>query len=96
MTFWQIIIKQLGGNRFRAMTGASYFVFDDAGQSLTFFLPGRAINFIRVTLTPADLYDMEFFKVRGISLTLKAREVGIYGDQLQAIFTANTGLDTHL
>jgi hypothetical protein len=95
-TSGQIIIEQLGGNRFRAMTGARHFVFDDVGQSLTFRLPWPGINFVRVTLTPADLYDMEFFKVRGLSLTLKAREVGIYWDRLQAVFTANTGLDTHL
>lgn len=78
------------------MTGARQFVFDEKGKTLTFRLPWPGINFVRVTLTPADLYDVEFFKLRGLSLTLMAREVGIYGDQLQAVFTAHTRLNTHL
>lgn len=94
----QTILSQLGGSRFQIMTGASRLAGDD--KSLSFSLPNRFckddINKVRITLTPADEYDMEFFRIRGTHVTLVHKVAGVYCDQLQEIFTDKTGLYTTL
>jgi hypothetical protein len=92
------ILNQLGGSRFVAMTGAKMFAHD-AG-SLRFRLPSRfareGINFVKVTLTAADDYTVEFGKVWGINYRMIATQTGIYADTLRAAFTQATGLDCTL
>ena len=94
------IIMQLGGCRFKAMTGARNFFATETG--LTFRIPGgggfakNGINHITINLNSLDLYDMEFKRVRGSSVKTVAERNGIYNDMLQSIFTAETGLNTHL
>ena len=97
--FYKIILDQLGGKRFIVMTGAKQFVYDNAKQALTFKIGGGAkdgINYVKVTLTPMDLYDVEFFKVRGMDLAAKGKTEGLYADQLRAVFMAATGFDVTL
>jgi len=92
----EMILKQLGGNRFVAMTGAKNFVSD--GASLSFSLPRGAsnkANKVRVTLTTDDTYTVEFFNIRGVNFKQVSSHVGIYASNLQNLFTAETGLDTH-
>lgn len=95
----QTILQQLGGGRFVAMTGARDIV---AGRNwLAFKLPSyfaqRGINAVRVTLDEsADLYRVEFSKVRGMKITPIAVHDGLYWDQLRAVFTSETGLHTSL
>ncbi len=94
LTVANTILKQLGGNRFKVMTGASNFCGDT--NSLSFRLPGdisKKIRYVRVVLTPADLYDVSYLNNKGVAL--KQNE-GIYFDSLQRCFTEATGLDTHL
>jgi hypothetical protein len=99
-TFADTILAQLGGGKFIAMTGANGFI--QGGRTLSFKLPRGArdgINGISITLTPADLYDVEFLKVSGgRSYSRKVvREVtGVYADQLRSVFTSVTGLETSL
>ena len=94
------ILEQLGGHKFRVMTGARNFVATP--NSLSFQLPGGggfckdSINFVRITLTPADEYDIEFARNRAGRPTIVHHSKGIYCDQLQEIFTKYTGLSTHL
>ena len=92
------ILNQLGGSRFVAMTGAKNLAHD-AG-SLNFRLPSRfareGINFVKVTLTAADDYTVEFGKIWGLNYKAIATQAGIYGDTLRAAFTAATGLDCTL
>jgi len=100
------IYKQLGGGKFVAMTGAKNFV--DGGNFLSFKLPSRfaknGINYVKITLTPLDLYDMEFGKLTGgawsasASLGYKVIKTkrGIYNDMLRSVFTTETGLNTSL
>ena len=60
-----IILQQLGGNRFKAMTGADNFSAIDNG--IIFSIKGcRAINKIKITLNVMDIYDMEFIKMPSI------------------------------
>lgn len=89
-------LRQLGGRKFIAMTGANSFVKDK--NSIAFKVPKamNGINFVKITLNEMDTYDMEFGSIRaGKRKTIKIVE-GIYNDQLQEIFIENTGLYTHL
>ena len=89
------ILQQLGGGRFKLMTGAKQFMGD--ARSLSFKLPSRfatgGINYVKVVLTPADTYTMIFGKTRGTSFRILAVVEGVYDDMLRAIFTQQTGLD---
>jgi len=94
---WEIL-KQLGGNRFIAMTGAKNFLRDDNKQLIAFKIGrnSKSINHVRITLNSMDTYDMEFLMIRAGKITIKSQAKGIYNDQLQDIFTEHTGLYTHL
>jgi len=89
-----IIYKQLGGNRFVAMTGAKQFVCDDKG--IYFKIGKNAINanFVKILVNSLDLYDIEYCQVRAGSVTVKAKSENIFCDQLQEDFTKKTGLYT--
>lgn len=94
----QTILDQLGGNRFIAMTGAKNLV---AGSNMLQFDIGRGAinkaNKVRVTLQSSDTYMVEFFYLRGVNCrTIGSAINGVYADQLQNVFTKETGLDTHL
>ncbi len=92
------IMEQLGGHRFRVMTGARNFVAHPWG--LTFKLPARfakdGINFVRVVLDPNDTYSLTFMRTRGTSCVEVSWTSDIYCDQLQELFTDRTGLRTTL
>ena len=96
------IMEQLGGGRFIAMTGARDFIGDEPNAVLAFALPGRlaakGINKVRVTLTPADLYTVEFFKLARRGLVCETVETveGVYADQLGRVFESVTGLAVSL
>ena len=97
----ETILKQLGGNKFLAMTGAR--ALTGGSDFLSFKLPGayNGINYVKITLTASDHYDVEFGFIGGKSYanqtySVKKQAHGIYADQLQKLFTATTGLYTHL
>ena len=94
-TVAKTILSQLGGPRFAIMTGAKNFMSDK--KTLYFSIPrAKGVNRIAVTLTPEDLYDMEFSYFHGGKLTVKNTVRGVYNDQLESIFTTETGLYTRL
>lgn len=103
------ILRQLGGNRFIAMTGAKNFLSD--GNTLRMTLPknGSKANRLWVTYDEGlDLYNMRFFRYRPGRLDIRTGNFiedkisdekvyeGIFFDQLQEIFTAHTKMYTHL
>jgi len=94
----QIILEQLGGRRFSAMTGAKDFLHSD--DSLTFRLPSNfatnGINAIRITHDASDTYTLKCWKVRGLNVKEIAEMPGIYADKLRETFTRLTGLDCAL
>jgi hypothetical protein len=93
------VLKQLGGNKFIAMTGAKNFIKDDSQKEITFKIGGGAksgINYIRIKLTSMDLYNVEFLRLRSNDLKVVASANGVYNDQLQSIFTKHTGMRTSL
>lgn len=92
------ILRQLGGKKFLAMTGAKNVVGDDS--MLMFSLPNklaaRGINKVRITLTPADTYLVEFFNIRGTRVTPIDSVDDVYCDNLTDIFEDRTGLYVNL
>lgn len=94
------ILEQLGGNKFRVMTGAKNFV--GAPDSLRFSLPGGGgfcldgINKVVITLDPSDTYTVQFYRLRGAKATLIKEVKDVYCDYLVACFERATGLRTSL
>lgn len=98
------IIRQLGGRKFTVMTGAKNYMAIDDG--LTFGIPGTItknhINRVRIILDQSDTYTVSFWNYRKQknvhkpSMKKIAEHSMIYHDMLPGIFTAETGLDTHL
>jgi len=94
----ETILDQLGGQRFIIMTGAKALIAIESG--LQFKLPSklthRGIDTVRITLTPMDVYHVEFRKIRKLAYSVIESVDGVYCDQLQEVFTEKTGLLTHL
>lgn len=100
---YQQILHQLGGSKFLVMTGASKFVhgyeqIDDSYPFLAFRIPkaSKGINQVKIVLTPSDTYIMKFFTSHRGNYILVNQIDNIYVEQLQDIFTQQTGLLTHL
>lgn len=111
MTAAQTIYQQLGGGRFKAMTGAKNFVAIENG--LVFYIGRNAskANKVKITVNGLDLYDVEFIKYTPYSFKISkdgksfketqessktvAEHNGVYCDMLQDIFTSETGMYTH-
>ena len=91
-----IILKQIGGNKFIAMTGAKGFAFSDKFMSFKIGKNSKGINFVRIGHNAKDLYDMEFgfVSVRGIKVKNKVKDV--YADMLGTMFEKYTGMRTSL
>jgi len=92
-----IILEQLGGNKFLVMTGAKNLVSSD--YSLFFSIPlTKKINRVQITLNPDDVYEMTFLKYN--SKTLMLEEIhkisGLHADMLAPVFELKTGLATKL
>ena len=92
------VLRQLGGNKFIAMTGAKNFVKDDINQMISFKIMRNAkgVSHVRITLNAMDTYDMEFLSIRAGKIKVKSKFDGAYNDMLQSVFTEHTGLYTYL
>lgn len=91
------ILAQLGGSRFIAMTGVKDIV--GSADALSFGIGRGAVNKankVRITLTRADDYTVEFFNYRKLDLKPVGKRDGVHAEDLQHVFTAETGLDCHL
>jgi hypothetical protein len=88
------ILAQLGGRRFMMMTGA--VVSGDEATLYVRFKGSTVANKVHVTLNGRDLYDVEFFKVRGVNARSVKSLSDVYAEDLQRIFTDVTGLYTSL
>lgn len=97
MTVSKEILAQLGGGRFIMMTGAKNFV--GSNDTLSFQIPlSRGINRVSITLDCNDTYRVTFdkFNARKLQMITVNTTNGIYCDQLQELFTEQTGLYTKL
>ena len=95
-----IILSQLGGNKFCAMTGAKNFVSGE--NSLSFALPkmsGVKVNrvrviLVRVVLAIDDTYTVSFFNIRAVNAEPVSTHAGVYCEDLRGVFERETGLRT--
>lgn len=96
-----IIIDQLGGHKFLAMTGANSLVAGDRNvfMRLPRNLTKNRITGLRVALNARDTYDVTACVQKG-SPTFKVEwsepVTDVYADNLPDVFTSITGLDTKL
>ena len=87
-------LKQLGGSKFVAMTGAT--CYDDNGTLVVKFKGSNVANILYVKLNDLDLYDLDFAKYRGMNVKTTHQFRNVYSDMLQSVFTKTTGLYTRL
>ena len=91
------ILNQLGGNKFRVMTGAKNFM--DHGNALSMRIGRNSSNsnYLKITLNDSDLYDVRFSKVTKMGEEKSVREFNdVYNDMLDEIFESHTGMYTSL
>ena len=97
MTVAKTILEQLGGNKFRVMTGAKHFGATEDSLSMRIGRNSSNSIYLKIRLNSIDTYDMKFCK-----LTRKFEEKSvteynnIYNDMLTDQFTAHTGMYTSL
>lgn len=94
----ETIYRQLGANKFVAMTGAKNFVYGD--KYLMFSIPRNAspFNSVQIEYIPGkDTYDVNFMKVTRAGGVAKSDPYNdVYAEQLQELFRMVTGLETSL
>jgi hypothetical protein len=99
------ILAQLGGRKFLAMTGAKNLGYADGPDGLgylSFKLPSDphfvrdGINYVKIELTPADLYRVEFGRAWGRKYAPKAQHDDVFAEDLPGLFEDVTGLRTRL
>lgn len=111
-TVASVILQQLGGNKFIAMTGAKNLLALENGIRFTIGRNASKANRVEITYNGLDLYDIKFIKHTPYKIkvdynkgtvketqekTVVLKEYNdIYCDMLQELFTEYTGLYTHL
>lgn len=103
-----IILEQLGGNKFIVMTGSKNLVSDKNTLRMTLAKNMSKANRLEIILQPDDLYTMRFYRyiaprMNSKTLTFSKEKItevakyeGVFFDKLQEIFTQVTGMNTHL
>jgi len=91
------ILKQLGGGRFIAMTGAKNLSFASSPPGLHMSIGRGAkngIKYLRVDYDRgSDTYTMKFLNKTGGTVR---EQPMVHADQLRRVFTSTTGFDTSL
>lgn len=99
MTVAKEILNQLmvmSKHQFKMMTGAKDFAGDSNSLRFRIGQNCHKINMVKITLTPADTYTVEFLRIRGLNVTVAAKHEDVYFDQLLPIFEKETGMYTRL
>jgi hypothetical protein len=93
----ETILRQLGGNKFRAMTGAKNLAGDSKSLSMRIGRNKTSSNYLKITLNSMDTYDMKFSRVSPKGGERSVIEYnGVFNDMLDDMFTAHTGMYTSL
>jgi hypothetical protein len=91
------ILRTLGGNKFRVMTGAKHLAGDENSLSMRIGRNSSNSNYLKITLNSMDLYDMEFAKLTKMGEKKSVTEYSdVYNDMLTDVFTSHTGMYTKL
>lgn len=93
------ILRQLGGRQFLALTGARNLVGSDTGLSLQVSASAQIelrnrCTHVRINLDPSDTYTVQFvrFNRKTCEFAECSKHEGVFCDQLQDLFEAQTGL----
>lgn len=92
------ILNQLGGNKFKAMTG-SFDIFSDESALVMKLRKNKSkAKYLRIELNMNDTYTMIFRTEHKPTYSFPVIEKieGVYADMLRTIFTKVTGLETSL
>lgn len=89
------ILRQLGGNKFCAMTGAKCYS-DGENTLVVKFKGSRNANIMYVTLNSLDLYDIKICKYSKLNIKTIKELNNAYNDMLVPFFEETTGLYTKL
>ena len=95
----QEILRQLGGNKFLAITGSHTPVADSKNNTLRLTLKPNKVKakYLKIKLNGNDTYTMTFFSVgKDFRIITKKEFEGIYCDQLVELFEETTGLFAYM
>jgi len=95
LTLNQLAQANNGARRLIAMIGAKHISYSETDNHVAFrFMRGASnkANYIKITLTDADLYDVEFGKIHGLNYRVISKSDGLYEDMLKEHFESETGL----
>jgi len=93
----KVILSQLGGSKFIAMTGAKNFGVGNEGLSMSIGKNSKRITHFIVDYNRGrDLYNLEFVRMWGGRRISVKKLKGVYFDDLQYNFKRYTGLNTRL
>jgi len=88
------ILKQLGGGKFLAMTGAKNLTCTD--YSMGFQISSRmtkdSISHVKIILNSMDTYDIEYIAIRGTKIKHIDKFKGAYCDMLADVVSSRLGL----
>jgi len=91
------IYRQLGGNKFRVMTGAKNMVSLENGIAMRIGRNKTNANYMEIVLNELDLYDITFAKVtKNFEMKSVKGYDNVYNDMLVRIFESHTGMYTSL
>lgn len=91
------ILQQLGGNKFLTMTGSHNLGATDNSLQMKLRKSNSKAQYLVIALQPNDTYKMEFVKInRNFDRTIVKEYNDVYFDQLQKLFTEETGMYTSL
>lgn len=89
-------IRQQIGHKALYMIGAKNLLAHDDALSFKIGRNSKSVNYVKITLTPADLYDVKFSWVTKNGEKVRSSEEGIYCDMLHGAIERNTGMYTKL
>ena len=90
------IYEQIGGARCFAMLGAYNAVYGER-EFIFMFRGSRKFNKIRITLTPMDVYAVDFYRLGKYADVTREKSIpAVYADQLREVIERETGLYTSL
>lgn len=91
MQVHEIILQQLGGRQFIAMTGAQNLAYGENCFHCK-IRGSKKVSHLKITLNSMDTYDIEYVKIWGTKMTVVEESNGIYNDMLKQDIENVTGL----
>ncbi len=95
LTVARTIAQQLGRETL-VMLGARNLVGNENSLTFKIALNAKRVTHIKITLTPMDVYTVEFIRIRMHNVTILETVENVYVDMLHEVIEKGTGLYTHI